>query len=180
MMNPKWKTLSILWLVVVIKATASTSNDADVASEYCGEKGKTSLAKNSGNQLGGTNTEALSNAADSNTNLVKSIQEWRGNGNNEVRLKVVLEDPNKAQEYFGLVVSYSAWGIILAVTSFFCCICTNLGRLFKCKCCFKPKKEYSKREKIECVMLYTIFALACGICCVLGLVALTSFVNGVT
>ena len=102
-MIPKWKTLSILWLVVVIKATASTSNDADVASEYCGEKGKTSLAKNSGNQLGGTNTEALSNAADSNTNLVKSIQEWRGNGNNEVRLKVVLEDPNKAQEYFGLV-----------------------------------------------------------------------------
>ena len=56
--------------------------------------------KNLGNQLGGTNTEALSNAADSNTNLVKSIQEWRGNGNNDVRLKVVLEDPNNAQEYF--------------------------------------------------------------------------------
>ena len=179
-MNLKWKTIAILCLALLLNATASTSSDADVAAEYCGEKGKTSLAKNSGNQLGGTNTKALSNAADTNTNLVKSIQEWRGGGNNDVRLKVVLEDPSKAQAYFTTVVSYSAWGIVLAVTSFLCCICTNLGRLFQCKCCFKPKKAYSKREKIECIMLYTIFALACGICCILGLVALTSFVNGVT
>ena len=40
-----------------------------------------------------------SNAADSNTDLVKSIQRMEGNGNNDVRLKVVLEDPNNAQEY---------------------------------------------------------------------------------
>ena len=45
MMNPKWKTLSILWLAVLIKATASTSNDADIAAEYCGEKGKLRLQK---------------------------------------------------------------------------------------------------------------------------------------
>jgi hypothetical protein len=147
------------------------SSNATTTDEFC--KG-VSLADNSGGQLGGTNTQKLSSAAGSNTNVVKSMQEWRG----ENRLKNVMIEGESVQTYGTTIGAYAAWGIILAVLTFLCCICTNVGRLFNCKCCFRPTKVYDKKEKLMCVALYTIFAVACGVCCILGLVALTGFVNG--
>ena len=159
-------TILFVPLLCLIVSTSATSID-----EFC--KG-VSLAENSGGQLGGTNTQKLSSVANSNTNVVESMQEWRG----ENRLKNVMMEGESVQTYGTTIGAYAAWGILLAVMTFLCCICTNLGRLFNCKCCFRPTKVYDKKEKLMCVALYTIFAIACGICCILGLVALTGFVNG--
>ena len=43
--------------------------------EFCKD---VSLAANTGNQLGGTNTNKLASTANTNTDVVQSMQEWRG------------------------------------------------------------------------------------------------------
>ena len=141
--------------------------------EFCKD---VSLAANTGNQLGGTNTNKLASTANTNTDVVQSMQEWRG----ENRLMKVLKKEENMQTYGAGIGLYAAWGIFFAVVTFLCCVCTNLGRLCRCKCCFKPSKVYTKKEKLTCVVVYTVFAIACGICCILGIVALTGFVNGLS
>jgi len=167
------KLLNLIQSLCILQILLLLTIKAVEVEEFCKD---VSLAANTGNQLGGTNTNKLASTANTNTDVVKSMQEWRG----ENRLMKVLKKEENMQTYGAGIGSYAAWGIFFAVVTFLCCVCTNLGRLCRCKCCFKPSKVYTKKEKLTCVVVYTVFAIACGICCILGLVALTGFVNGLS
>ncbi len=103
--------------------------------------------------------------------IVKDLQDFRG-GN---KLKTVVVDGGDIQEYGVRVVAYAASGITLSILSCLCCCCISSCRLIGK--CFKPTREYHRKDKIIVLGIYSFFALGCIICSILGSVTLGKFVN---
>lgn len=113
----------------------------------------------------------LGSVESDNGKMVDDLQEFRG-GN---KLKSVLVDEGDMQEYGTSIVAYATTGIVLSVLSFLGCTCISVCRLFNK--CFKPTREYNRKDKLVVLGVYLFFALGCMICAILGSVSLGKFVN---